>query len=182
MATKKTVIPAKQQAKSTAVSARKSSELTAYDANIAAELENDSGRGFEEANRDAFAIPFLVILQDLSPQVKSKMVGYIPGAKPGQIFQNVSQALKDTTRIIPCHYSQVFIEWVPRAKGGGFVALYDPVAGAAKIATAIREEGELVLPNGNTIMDTRQHFCLELHEDGSTEPCLLALKSSGLKI
>jgi hypothetical protein len=172
--------PAKGSGK--AIAAAKSTAVAVYDAELAAELTGDSGRGFEEATRDAFAIPFLAILQDLSPQVKKSKSEYIEGAKAGQIYQNVNQAVSDAVRVIPCHFSQVFIEWVPRNKGGGFVAAYDPESGAAKMRTAVRDGGKSTLPNGNELYDTRQHFVLEILEDGSTRPALIAMKSSGLKI
>lgn len=144
------------------------------------ELAADAGAGFEEASRDAFAIPFLTILQDLSPQTKSKMPGYIPGAKPGQFFQTVSQKRYDKIQIIPCHFSQVFIEWIPRDKGGGFVAALPP--NSPRIQEATREGSKMLLPNGNELMDTRQHFVLLVESDGTSEGVLIALKSTGLKI
>lgn len=189
MATKtKQVIPAKKQpqaAASTEVATRPNkAPRVVNDANeLNAELMADSGKGFEEANKDAYAIPFLTLLQDLSPQTKKKMPGYIEGAKPGQIFQSVSLELFDDVRVIPCHYSQVFIEWIPRSKGGGFVASYDPVEGAKKALTGIRDGGKLTLPNGNELADTRQHFVLVVAKDGLVAaPALLALKATGLKV
>lgn len=149
---------------------------------LMAELAADSGKGFEEADRDAFAIPFLTILQDLSPQTKKKMAGYIEGAKAGDIYQSVSQELAESVRVIPCHYSRVFIEWVPRAKGGGFVAAYDPLVGLQKAETATREGGSLLLPNGNELYDTRQHFVLVITDEGVASPALIAMKSTGLKV
>jgi hypothetical protein len=183
MATAKTKVVATQEKKAIATTKPAAGTgLAVMDEDFASELAQDGGRGFEEATRDAFAIPFLVVLQDLSPQTKKKMAGYIEGAKPGQIYQSVSQAVEDNIRVIPCHFSQVFIEWVPRDKGGGFVAAYDPIQGAAKARTAVRDGGKMTLPNGNEIYDTRQHFVLTLNPDGSTQPALMALKSTGLKI
>ena len=149
------------------------------------EMLADSGQGFEEAGRDAYAIPFLLMLQDLSPQTKKKMDGYIEGARPGMIFNSVTRQLFDGEKgiyVIPCHWSQVFIEWVPRSKGGGFVAAHAP--GDSRVAQGIRQKGAgLVLPNGNELMDTRQHYVLAI--DPKTrrgEGCLLPFKSTGLKI
>ena len=160
----------------------KSTALAVVDEQFAAELAVDSGKGFEEATRDAFAIPFLAILQDLSPQTKKTKSEYIEGAKPGQIYQNVSQVVLDSVRVIPCHFSQVFVEWVPRNKGGGFVAAYDPDTGSQKMKQAVRDGAKSTLPNGNELYDTRQHFVLVLMEDGSTLPALIAMKSSSLKV
>ena len=148
-------------------------------------LVQDAGTGFEEATRDAYAIPFLLVLQDLSPQTKKKMDGYVEGAKPGMIFDTVTQQLYDGDKgvwVVPCHWSQVFIEWVPRSKGGGFVGAYPP--GDPRVAQGIRQKGAgLVLPNGNELMDTRQHYVLLVDaKSGHGEGCLLPFKSTGLKI
>jgi len=164
-----------------------STAVAVIDKDFESELAQDSGKGFEEATRDAFAIPFLSILQDLSPQVKKKMAGYIEGARPGQFYQSVSQAIHDSVRVIPCHFSQVYIEWVPRNKQGtnsknSFVAVYDAVEGSIKAKAATRDGGSLILPNGNVLQDTREHYVLQVLDDGSTQPALIALKSSGIKV
>jgi hypothetical protein len=145
-------------------------------------LTQDAGVGFEEAQRDAFAIPFVRILQDLSPQVKPKMSGYIKGAAPGDFFNTVTQGLSKTLRVIPCHYSQRFIEWVPRSKKGGFVAAYDALRGAQMMQTATRDQSRNVLPNGNELMDSREHYVLLVKEDGTTEGALIAMASTALKV
>ena len=151
------------------------------------QIAADAGAGFEEATRDAFAIPFLRVLQDLSPQVKKKMAGYVEGARPGQIYNTVTKEVEERVRVIPCYYSQSFIEWVPRdAKGGkeggakGFVAAHPP--GSPIIHKAVREGSRNILPNGNELQDTRQHFVLVLREDGSTEQAMIAMASTQLKV
>lgn len=149
---------------------------------LEAKMAAAAGKGFEEATRDAFAIPFIRILQDLSPQVKKKMAGYIEGAKPGQFFNTVSQERSDGIRVVPCYWSQSFIEWTPRdeKEGQGLVAVHPP--GSPIIATASRLKGRNTLPNGNILMDTRSHFVLLLKKDGSTEGALIAMTSTGIKI
>src|ERR1039457_5574570 len=92
---------------SKAVSAKANGALTVA-ADLDKELLGDQGKGFEEAGREAYAVPFLRVLQDLSPQVKSKMPGYVPGAKPGNIFNTVTQKFYTSLRVIPCHFSQSF--------------------------------------------------------------------------
>lgn len=142
----------------------------------------DAGAGFEEATREAYAIPFLRILQDLSPQVKAKMSGYIKDAKAGQIFNTVSQALFNDITVIPCHFTQCYIEWTPRTKGGGFVARYDLASGATRMGQTVRDKARNILPNGNELMDTREHYVLVVHPDGSSEGALIAMTSTSLKI
>ena len=144
------------------------------------ELLADSGKGFEEAGREAFAIPFLRVLQDLSPQVKKKMAGYIEGAQPGQILNTVSQQLYSDVRVVPCYFSQSYIEWTPRDKGGGLVAVHP--ATTPLVRQAVRSGSKNVLPNGNELMDTRSHFVLLVHDDGATEGALIAMSSTSLKV
>ncbi len=153
---------------------------------LTALMTEDAGRGYEEANKDSFAIPFLRILQDLSPQVKSKMTGYVQGAKPGHVFHTISRELFESVRVIPCYYSQAFIEWVPRSAkgkgngGSGFVASH-PATTPLASQTVRDEMGRALLPNGNQLVDTRQHFVLLVRDDGSCDQALIALSGSQIK-
>lgn len=156
--------------------------VTAPDA-LTKQLLADSGAGFEEASRDAYAIPFLRVLQDLSPQVKKTMAGYVPGAKPGMLFNTVSRELYSSVRVIPCHFQQQFIEWIPRkqAKGkAGFVAAHP--AGTPLAAKAMRDGAKNILPNGHELADTRNHFVLLLSDDGTVTQALLSLTSTQIKV
>ena len=83
-----------------------------------------AGTGLEEASADDYAIPFLRVLQSMSPQLKKSDGKYIQGAEEGNLFNTVTETLYDGTEgvtIIPCAYKKKFIEWVPRESGGGFV-------------------------------------------------------------
>lgn len=174
--------------KTTALTTRQgSSELAKLSDNeaLSALMAQDSGRGYEEANKDAFAIPFLRILQDLSPQVKSKMSGYIKGAEPGMIFHTITKELFESVRVIPCYYSQTFIEFVPREKknastGSGFVASH-PSDTPLALRTVRDDRGRSILPNGNQLVDTRQHFVLLIRDDGSCDQALIPMAGSQIK-
>lgn len=186
MATKKQTTKAVTAPRRTAAAPQQSSTAVALSAADADELmQQDAGRGYEEAGRDAFQMPFLRILQDLSPQVKKLKSEYIAGAKPGQILHTVTKDLFDEVQVIPCHYSQTFIEWVPRGKkgaegGAGFVAAHP--AGTPLAAQIVRDEqNRPLLPNGNQLSDTRQHYVLLVRADGSCEQALIAMSSSQIK-
>lgn len=147
------------------------------------QLLQDSGAGFEEAGREAYAIPFLRVLQDLSPQVKRTMAGYVPGAKPGMIYNTVSRAAVESVRVIPCHFQQQFIEWLPRGKGAGktgFVAAHP--ANSPLISRAVRDGGANILPNGHLLSDTRNHFVLVIADDGTVTQALLSMSSTQIKV
>lgn len=144
------------------------------------QMVQDTGSGFEEATRDSYALPFLLVLQDLSPQTKKSKAEYIEGARPGQILNTVSQRLYDEVRVIACHYSPTVIEWVPRDAGGGFVATHP--ANTPLLQEAVRDGASNKLPNGHELQVTAQHFCLLLVDDGMPpEGVLLAMKSTQLK-
>jgi hypothetical protein len=151
---------------------------------LLAQMAADAGAGFEEATRDAFAIPFLVVLQDLSPQVKKKMAGYVEGARPGMIYNTVTKELYEELRVIPCYFSQTYIEWIPRGKGdagkGGFIAAH-PV-NTPLLAKVTRDGPRNVLPNGHELQDTRQHFVLFVRPDGTADQAMIAMKSTQLKV
>lgn len=151
-------------------------------------IEEDAGQGFENADKDSFAIPFLRILQGLSPQCNKANPEFIRGAEQGMLFNTVTKeclAADDETEginMIICHFDRKFTEWAPSR--GGFRGEHHPSSAILSQATErINDEGkrELVLPNGDSIQDTRYHFCLVLNDDGSTTPVLICMSSSGIK-
>jgi hypothetical protein len=143
---------------------------------------NDAGAGFEEASTDSFAIPFLSILQSGSPQVKKSDGAYIKGAEEGMLFNSVTQEVysgEEGIEIIPCHYSQRFVEWKLRENGGGFVAEHtpnDPI-----VSQTVRDDKfRNITPAGNQLVDTRNHYVL-IRRNGSLQPAIMSLSSSQLK-
>lgn len=145
----------------------------------------DAGSGFEEATASSYAIPFIQILQSGSPQCKKSDGAYIKGAEEGMFYNTVTGKLysgETGILVIPCHFTNRFIEWKTRESGGGFVAEHMPGTTAA---TTKDDKGRDMLPNGNTLVDTRNHYVLmlETDEDGlvSVEPALITMSSTQLK-
>lgn len=144
-------------------------------------FEADAGTGFEEADASAYAIPFIQILQSGSPQCKKSDGAYIKGAEEGMFYNTVTQELysgETGILVIPCHYSNRFIEWKTRESGGGFVAEHMPDHG---LTTVKDDKNRDVLPNGNTLVDTRNHYVLLVKADGMVEPALITMSSTQLK-
>ena len=84
------------------------SDLIPFDDDLLSE-----GTGLEEASAGDYAIPFLRVLQSMSPQLKKSDGKYIQGAEEGNLFNTVSEAVYDGTEgvtIIPCAYKKKFIE------------------------------------------------------------------------
>lgn len=138
--------------------------------------------GFEECDADSFAVPFLRILQQLSPQVDKNKAEYVEGAEPGQFFNSATAEIYGTNIIlVPCHYRRKFIEWKPKREG--LVAVYDVAEGTELLKTATRnDKGQDILPNGNSLSDTREHFVLVINpETGTVERAIVAMSSTQIK-
>ena len=73
------------------------------EAKLPAELEalfaEDSGKGFEEVTSSDLQIPFLRIIQQMSPQINKKEAGFIEGASGGDIFNTVTNKYWDGEEI-----------------------------------------------------------------------------------
>ena len=148
------------------------------------DMEKFSGAGFEEANSDSYAIPFLQILQKMSDQTDPEHASYIKNAKAG-MFANLTTGKlfdgKQGIQIIPCHYSRKFVEWVPREKGGGLRGVHMPDSDVVLNANqSPKNPLELITDEGNILSDTRYHFVLQL-VNGQPEPIVLTMKSSQIK-
>lgn len=145
----------------------------------------DAGSGFEGAGREAFAIPFLTILQSGSPQCKKSDGAYIKGAEEGMLFNSVTQELfasDDGVEVIPCAFTQTFVEWNLRESGGGLIAEYDSLAGASLRAQCRRDDkNREILPNGHQLNDTRNHYVLFKDGDGHWQPAIMSLTSTQIR-
>jgi hypothetical protein len=146
----------------------------------------DAGVGFEGTTAKDLSIPFLGILQSNSPQVED---GGVEGAKPGMLINTVTNELLDGDvgqAFIPVHYDRAFVEWVPRNKGGGFVALHDVnsdlVKTEQKKQEAKRERGKIILANGNELIETEYCYCLTLDKDYVTPTGFAVLSLTSTKL
>lgn len=155
----------------------------------------DAGMGMEGTTQDSFAIPFLSVLQKISPQCEETDAAYIPAAKAGQFLESVSKSLYDGKKgvdFIQCAYRRAFLRWSPRgAEGGGFKGEYAPevVAGMRESGQVVDFENRLYFPleDGTVnpkrcdfLSDTRNHYILLI--DGSEmHECLLSISSTQIK-
>jgi len=154
-------------------------------------FEADSGKGMEGADRDAYAIPFLLTLQPMSPAVVENK----PGAAPGIMMNSVTSDLYGTEAfLVPCAYQRRWIRWAPRDLGGGFKGEFTTAEVAAMRASgAVKDlDGRLYYPadDGSVnekkcdrLADTRSHYVLVFRKlnDSLGIPMVLALASTGIK-
>jgi len=174
---------------------------TAKEAQLPAEFMDElalAGEQHQETmTKDDMSIPFLQILQSLSPQCTRGEPEYIKGAEPSDLLNTVTQTIIKTRddddnaiagcKILPIYYKRSFIEWVPRAKGGGIVQEYSVEEGLS-IITARNETNQDIIQQGsplgtpgNQLNDTHTHFVFLLNEDGTFEPMILTMASTQIK-
>ena len=136
-------------------------------------FEQDAQGGFENMGADDYALPFLRILSQLSPQVNKRDSKYIDGAEAGMIYNTVTSELYDGEKginLLPCYYKREFVEWTDRGEGTAA-----PVA--AKRDATYKDR----LPNGNYLENTASYFVTIVKGDGSGETALITMKSTQLK-
>lgn len=152
----------------------------------------DSGRGMEEADSQSFAIPFLTVIQKMSPQCDEANSKYMEDAKPGMLINTVTNELYDGREgiiFLPAHYQRRFLRWAPRDNGGGFKGDMTPEAAAtAREAGLVKEvDGKLYFPledgsisekRCDRLADVRNHFGIL---EGANQRVLLSLGSTQIK-
>lgn len=151
------------------------------------------GRGFEEADADAFAIPFLTVLQKSTPWADPDDAAYIKGAKAGMFINTVTLEMFEAVELIPCAYQRRFNRWAPRDLGGNFKGTFQPsaIAGMEGSGTITQNETGIYyfgLPDGtinekkcDILTDTRMHYCQLIGETGTLEPVLVSLSRSQMR-
>jgi len=156
------------------------------EAALPAELMDDifdhagEGAAFDSSEMQ---IPFVRLLQALSPQLNKKKSEYIEGAAAGDAFNNVTNQYWDGEAgidVVVCYQTTKYLEFVPRDMGGGFkgeIAPNNPL-----LQQAMRQGSKELLPNGNELVKSDQHFCLILDEDGGFQPVVIDMKSTQLKV
>ena len=147
---------------------------------ILEEMSKDSGGGFEEVTSSDVQIPFIRVIQALSPQIKKSDPAYIKGAEQGGIFNTVTKKFwsgDDGVLVIPVHFQKKLLEFVPRSEGGGFVGELDP----KNLPKVVKENGMEMLENGNELVRTAQHYVKIVHDDGTLENAIVDMKKTQLK-
>lgn len=144
---------------------------------MAQAFAQDAGRGIEEADKDSYAIPFLAILQGLSPQIES-----VEGARPGMICNTITNELFKSVLVIPCYYQRRFLRWASRENGGGLKGEYTPAeVESGKLEGVSRDGLGRLMIEGDELKDTRSHFVLFQSANGTWSPALLSLSSTQIK-
>lgn len=149
---------------------------------LAGRMAEVAGKGVSTAQEDNL-VPLIYVLQDNSPQCRKKDPAYIEGAEAGKIWmRNAAVPFADEIMFQPCHFSKEWVEWIPRAKGGGIVGRHPECPRNAELVE-IEEDGNVKevwkLPNGNEVVETRYHAGYVIREGQPPLPYIIPLKSTG---
>lgn len=140
-----------------------------------ADFAND---GMQNVTAQDILVPRLTIIQALSPQLKKKDPNYIPGAEVGHICDvGTGELFQDGILFLPVYYRKDYLEWAPRASGGGLVNVHsDP-----KILDTCRpnDKKQPTTPEGNIIQETAQFYGFNISAD--FRPSFIPMASTQLK-
>jgi len=144
-------------------------------------LSQDAGAGLENVTSEDLIIPQLKIAQKTNKEVDENDGAYIPGVQIGDVMNNITGEFyggDEGITVVPVAYKRVYLEFIDRDAGGGFVALHENPAIMSE--TSRNNKGQDALQNGNYIQTTANHYVLLL-EDGKATPVRIAMQSTQLK-
>ena len=146
--------------------------------------EDMADKGFEQMGANDLALPFLKVLGQLSPQVTQGDPAFIPAARPGMIYNSVTQDLFDGQKgieVVPCYYKLEYLEWPDRQEGANAPAATHP-ADSDILSQTTRDDQNLDrLPNGNYIQETASHFVIRVENGQPQESALMSMKATQRK-
>lgn len=145
----------------------------------ASAYEQYAGSGFENQTSDDYAIPFLQVLQGLSPQLQEN-----DDLKQGMIINTVtgeSFSAKDGIAFVPATTSHLFVEWKPRDAGGGFVGTHEVNSEIVKHCVDTQDFGKFTTPEGNDLIETFYVYGVAIMPDGESIQAVLAFSSTKIK-
>jgi len=161
------------------------------------QMLDDAGAGVSTASEDNI-LPFVVLLQDMSPEVKKRDPEYVEGAEPGMYLNKATKTLYAGDEVtakrtkLPrlefqhCMLSKEIVEWVPREQGGGLVARH-PIEGTVedtmrklggKQGADPQNPAKWTTSRGTELLETRYHFGQILTGE-VPQPAVIAFKSTG---
>jgi len=160
---------------------------TALPAAMLADFEADGAdAGFENADKDSFAIPMLKVLQSMSPQCVEGKPEYDREARPGMLLNTVTEEKLDGEEgreVIPVFYTRKFIEWESPKPNSGLVAIHDVKTGLKLLETCTRDDkNNEVLPNGHCLVDVREYCLLDVTDSTIGSPVMVGMSKSQLKV
>lgn len=152
-------------------------------ANIMDDLFEAAGQGREAIGAEDMQIPFLRILQPLSPQLLKTDPKFIKGASAGDLFNTVTGDYWEAdsgVKVLVCAFQTKFLEFGLRESGGGFMGELDP--NSPDIRQTTRNGANEMLPSGNELVRSAQYLVLAYDADGMTSQLVCDMKKTQMKV
>lgn len=140
------------------------------------DFSEDASVGLENTDKSSFAIPFITILQGLSPQLKD-----VEGARPGLFINTITNELFSEVQVIPCAFQRVFVRWQSRASGGGYKGQFSAADIELKKVDYTVDANGAYKMDDDELVDTRNHFVLYKTCDDIWKPALISMSSTLIK-
>ncbi len=143
-------------------------------------LEDGGDHGFK---REDLKLPFVRVLQTLSPQLNKKKSAYIEDAEEGDFLNTATMTIysgEDGILFVPAVYTMNYTEWKSRKEGGGLVS--DHGINKSVLDECERVEGKDVLPSGNNILTSAMYYGYIMNlKTEMWEQAVLPMSSTQLK-
>ena len=168
--------------------AKKNDLLVKQEAALATmDFGEHKGKGMENVTSADISIPFLGIVQKLSPQLDKTHEKYIEGATEGDLFNSVTNQLLGTkVYFVPCCKDNQYVEWTPRDKGGGLVGMHVPGSEFVRdVKSRATDQFKLKTDEGNDLIETYYVYGMLIDgADGKTveTPIVISFSSSKIKV
>ena len=148
-------------------------------------LEQFADQGFDNVDSKSLALPFLKILGQLSPQVTQGDSQFISEARPGMIFNTVTNQLYDGAKgikVVPCFYKLEYIEWRDRGMEGSSAPVNIYSSDNDIMSKTTRDDkNKDRLSNGNYVEETASHYVMVLDDNNLASTALITMKSTQRK-
>jgi hypothetical protein len=143
----------------------------------------NAGQGLENLGTEDMQIPFMRIVQPLSPQLMKNDAKFIKGISAGDIFNNVTGEFWEADEgvvVIPCAYQMKYLEFQLRENGGGYMGELDPLS--PDVHRTQRVGSNEILPSGNELVRSAQFLLVTVGEDGRTSELICDMKKTQMKV
>ena len=151
---------------------------------IMADMAEFAGEGMDSIGTEDMQIPFLRILQALSPEIQKNDPKFIKGASAGDLVNTVTGETwdgDDGVVVIPCGYTMKYLEFMLRDTGGGYQG--EIPSNHPDIAKTTRDGSIELLPNGNELQRSAQHLVMIVDmKTGATQQAICDMKKTQLKV
>jgi len=155
--------------------------VTLVSETVPAHVSKSTGLGNENITKDHLQTPRVKLLQQLNNEVDENHGDYIEGAKPGDFINSVTRDnYGRDLYVINVHFTEDFVLWRKREKGGGLVSTFSTYQDAVSF---LNTEG---LPlDDHEIIQTQSHLLLKKDDttgDLLSTPFIMDFASSKLRV